>query len=418
MSDYRLDRILGEEEVDQLGALLIPKFKDSYPNFELWLENAQKDILREKNPKIAIGIWKEGLIATSILKFTASNTAELKSFFIDDSFRMEGYSTELYEEIEMQCRKAGVNRISTDIYLDNISMIEFLISKEFIVAGKDDLYGNSRESYILSKTLKDKYLGDPYDWENLGEWYLKTKLNAIIVKPHPTVLGRKFDRHMRIIIENYPLEILAEIKDQKVDQDIVEILHKKCMESDYHLAIFIAREFTDRAIQYARDHGVIIFDKRDLSEVLGKIPPVFREDSINGMVVSIKPKYLNRILERGPPFYYVKGGPMGKYLEKGQTIVFYTTAPEKNVTTLGKVESLKLGSPREIWDSIGDKTVFTEKEFFNFAGLKRKVCAIELNEIWNIKPLEGDDLDGIIPKKDRSGSYIDTKKLGLILERK
>jgi len=109
---------------------------------------------------------------------------------------------------------------------------------------------------------------------------------------------------------------------------------------------------------------------------------------------------------------------MGKYLEKGQTIVFYTTAPEKNVTTLGKVESLKLGSPREIWDSIGDKTVFTEKEFFNFAGLKRKVCAIELNEIWNIKPLEGDDLDGIIPKKDRSGSYIDTKKLGLILERK
>jgi len=126
MSDYRIDRIFEEDEVDQLGALLIPKFKESYPNFELWLEKAQKEILTGN--RIAIGIWKEGLIATSILKFTASNTAELKSFFIDESFSREGYSTDLYKETEMHCRKAGMTRISTDIYLDNVSMIEFLSS--------------------------------------------------------------------------------------------------------------------------------------------------------------------------------------------------------------------------------------------------------------------------------------------------
>jgi|SRR5271157_108178 len=413
MSGFRIDRILQEDEIHQLEDLLVPKLKDDYPNFEVWLEKAQKEI--SEGIRIAIGIWKEKLIATSIVKLTASKTAELKSFFVDPDFRDQGYGNSLYEETEKQCRKAGVTRIITDAFTENTPMVEFLISKGFVVAGKEDLYGNGRYSYILSKFLSPEYLGDPYDWEEMGEWYLRTKLNAVKIEDRPLVNDRRFDRHMRIIVENYPFEVLVEMKDEKVDLDMVEILHKKCTESNYHLAVFLAREFTVRASKYARSHGVIIFDSNDIASILGRKPPQFREGPISGMVVSIKQEYLERILRKRPPYYYIKGGPIGKYLEKGDIIVFYSVEPEKNVTTLGKVESVTLGTPRKIWESVGQKTVFSQEEFFRFVSIKETILAIELSEVWKISPIERNNLDIIIPKKDRSGSYIDEKTISRIL---
>jgi GNAT superfamily N-acetyltransferase/predicted transcriptional regulator len=407
MSEFRLDRILDEDEVAQLRDLLVPKLRNDYPNFEQWLKKAQDEIL--EGARIAIGIWKEKLIASSIVKLTASRTAELKSFFVDDDFRDQGYGNRLFEETEMQCRKAGVARVITDTYTENTSIVEFFISKGFLVAGREDLYGNGRYSYILSKTLNPEYFGDPYDWEELGEWYLRTKLNAINVEDHPVVSSRKFDRHMRVTVGAYPLEALVEIKDQKVDMDSVEILHKKCTESNYHLPVFVAREFTARAADYASQHGVIIFDSKDIAMVLGREPATFRDGPIGGMVVAIKPNYLRRILERKPPFYYVKGGPTGKFLDKGHIIVFYTTAPEKNVTAIGMVQAVKLGTPMVVWESISNSTVFTKNEFFRFASIKERILAIELSEVRQIPPIEGEELDEIIPAKDRGGSYISEK---------
>jgi GNAT superfamily N-acetyltransferase/predicted transcriptional regulator len=416
MSEFRLDRILDEDEVAQLNDLLVSKLRNDYPNFEGWLKKAQEEIL--EGTRIAIGIWKEKLIASSIVKLTASRTAELKSFFVDSDFRDQGYGNQLFEETEMQCRKAGVVRVITDTYAENTSSVEFFISKGFLVSGREDLYGNGKYSYILSKTLAPEYFGDPYDWEELGEWYLRTRLNATNIENHPVVNNRKFDRHMRIIIGAYPLEALVEIKDQKVDMDDVEILHKKCTESDYHLAVFVAREFTHRATDYAHQHGVIIFDSKDIARTLGKDPVTFREDPIIGMVVAVKPKYLREILKRKLPVYYVKGGPTGKFLDKGHIIIFYTMAPEKNVTTIGKVDSVELGSPSAVWELISNNTVFTEKEFFRFASIKERILAIKLSDIWQISPIEEEELDKIIPSKDRNGSYIDAKTRDIILSRK
>jgi len=413
MPEFRLDRILDEDEVAQLNDLLVSKLRNDYPNFEGWLKKAQEEIL--EGTRVAIGIWKEKLIASSIIKLTASRTAELKSFFVDNDFRDQGYGNRLFEETEMQCRKAGVTRVTTDTYTENTSIVEFFISKGFLVAGREDLYGNGRYSYILSKTLNPEYFGDPYDWEELGEWYLRTRLNATNVEDHLIVSNRKFDRHMRVTTGTYPLEVLVEIKDQKVDMDDVEILHKKCTESDYHLAVFVAREFTARATEYAHRHGIINFDSKDIARTLGRDPATFREGPIVGMVVSIKPIYLRRILKCSTPFYYVKGGPIGRFLEKGHTIAFYTTEPEKNVSVLGKVQSVKLGSPMTVWESISNNTVFSKDEFFRFASIKERVLAIELSELRQISPIEGEKLDKIIPLKDRSGSYIDEKTLERLL---
>ena len=137
MSEFRLDRILNEHEVNQLSDLLVPSLREEYPNFEKWLNKAGEEILG--GSRIALGIWKETLIAACIVKLTSSNTAELKSFFVDLNFRDLGYGNDLYKEMEKQCRKAGVVRIFTDVYCDNPSMVEFLISKGCLIAGNEDL---------------------------------------------------------------------------------------------------------------------------------------------------------------------------------------------------------------------------------------------------------------------------------------
>ncbi len=414
MSEYRLDRILHEEEILQLEGLLVPKFTSEFPNFSQWLEKAQEDIA--KGNRFAIGMWREKLIATCIIKLTASGTAELKSFFIDPNFQHSGYGNDLYNETETQCRKAGVKRIISYIYTDETPMIEFMISKGFLISGKEDLYGNSRESYILSKTLSPEYFGDPYDWEELGEWYLQTRLKANKIIDHPLVDDRRFDKHMRLCIGDYSIDALIEIKDQRVDLDSVLVLYEKCNRSNFHLPIFVAREFTERAERYARNNAVIVFTSNDIAQHLGWRPPVICEGTPKGMIVSIKPDYQQRLLDGDSPYFYVKGGSSGKFLTAGQILVFYTTAPEQCIRAYGKIRSVKVGTPHEIWDEYSTRLVLSEDEYFRFASIKKRILIIELSEIIDIDPIKEEELNTIISKKDRSGSYIDEDTLNKILK--
>ena len=386
------------------------------PSLKNGLNKVKKDLKEGK--RFAIGIWDSKLIAVSIVKLTASNVAELKSFFVDRNFSKRGCEDHLYKETENQCRKAGAEKLISFVYSNDTSMIIFLFSHGFSISGKEDLYGNSRDSYILSKKLNPEYIGDPFDWENMGEWYLKTQLNAINVENHPQVGSRKFDRHMQITLNNFSLDALVEIKDQLVDVDIVEILHKKCYESNFHLPIFIAREFSKRAQEYAQEHGVISFTASDIEKVLQRKPPVFRSGDIRGLVVSIRPGFLERLMKKKTPQYYVKGGPLGKNLHEGHTLVFYSTAPEKSVHAVAEVKSVINESPTVIWKIIRQGTVFSEKEYYEFVSQKKSIVAIEIINLKKISPLHDEELDGIIPKKDRSGSYIDEKTLNKILRKK
>jgi predicted transcriptional regulator/N-acetylglutamate synthase-like GNAT family acetyltransferase len=416
-SEFRVDRILQKDEIQQLNELLLPIFSSEYPNFATWLTNVQKEIVDGKK-RFAIGIWKEKLIATSIVKLTASGVAELKSFFVDPDFHHSGYSNDLYIETEVQCRKSGITRIISYLYTDNTPMIEFLISKGFFITGKDDLYGNNRESYILSKDINPEYYGDPFDWENLGEWYLNIKMNAANIENHPIVDDKSFDRLMRIDLGNYLLNALVEIKDEDVDLDPVVILHKYCTTSEFHLPIFVARSFSKRAIKFAKGNGVIIFSSKDIADLLGWRPPIFCEGPTKGMIVSIKPDFLRRLLGAKKPLFYVKGGPIGKKLQKGQHLVFYSTDPEKSVNAIGEIKSINSGTPQEIWNRFGKHLVLSEQEYFSFASIKQNIIAIELGKIEKITPIKDKELDSIIPKKDRSGSYFNEKTLNKILRKK
>lgn len=417
MSDYRIDRILGDDEIQQLDDLLVPKYSTEYPKFEKWLKEVKKDLKDGK--RFAIGIWDSTLIAVSIVKLTASNVAELKSFFVDKHFSMRGCENRLYDETENQCRKSGADRIISFVYCDDTSMIGFLFTHGFSISGKEDLYGNSRDSYILSKKLNPEYIGDPFDWENMGEWYLRTRLNAINLKNHPQVGPRNFDRYMQIKLNDFSLDALVEIKDQKVDHDPIMVLHKSSSDSNFHLPIFIAREYTKRAREYAKKNGVIAFDASDIEKLLRKKPPVFRSGEIKGLIVSIRPGYLERLLKRKTAQFYAKGGPLGKFLQKGHRVVFYSTTPEKCVKAVAEVKSIKIDTPPAIWNLIKKRTAFSDEiDYYGFVAQKQSILAIEIINLKDIPPIHDTELDEIIPKKDRSGSYIDEKTLNKILRKR
>ncbi|VUT27667.1 MAG: hypothetical protein SYNGOMJ08_00217 [Candidatus Syntrophoarchaeum sp. GoM_oil] len=269
----------------------------------------------------------------------------------------------------------------------------------------------------MSTTINLEYFGDLFDWEELGEWFLAVDLNAKKIKDHPIVLDRSFDRHMQVVLGMKKLDLLVEIKDQKVDLDPVEVLHKKCTESTYHLPVFVAREFSVRAENYANNHGVIAINADEIARILGQDPPKFSEGQAVGMIVGIKLEYLEKLLEKGTPAIYIKGGPVGKYLEKGHILAFYLTSPDKKIAALGKVSSTKIGSPSEIWESHGDMMAFSKDEFFRFSKMKRNILAIELSEIWGITSIEEKELDEFVPQKDRVGSYIDQSVRDRIVDR-
>jgi predicted transcriptional regulator len=198
----------------------------------------------------------------------------------------------------------------------------------------------------------------------------------------------------------------------------VEILHKNCNESNYHLPIFIAREFTKRASDYIIKYGIISFTSSDIEQVLQRKPPVFRSGKIQGLVVSIRPDFLARMIKNKFPQYYVKGGPLGQFLKKGQTLIFYSTHPEKSVRAVAEIKSIILDYPQNIWKTIEKRTIFSEKEYFAYVSQKQCILAIEIVNIKEIPPIQDEELDSIIPKKDRSGSYIDEENLNKIIRRK
>jgi predicted transcriptional regulator len=223
---------------------------------------------------------------------------------------------------------------------------------------------------------------------------------------------------MQINLGNFLLNLLVEIKDEDVDLDPVVVLHKYCNESHFHIPVFVARSFSERSEKFATENGVIIFSSKDIAKLLGTKPPVFREGPIKGMVVSIKPAYLKKLIEDTPPHYYVKGGPIGKKLQKGQTLVFYSTDPDKSVSAIGEINSIDIGHPQEIWNKYGKELVLNEEEYFRFGSIKQSIVAIGLKNIEKITPIKDKELGAIIPSKDRSGSYLDDETLNKIFARK
>lgn len=403
-----ITRLLSESEIDQLDRLLIPYLSKKYPNFESWLQKAKSDI-KEGN-RIAFGEWAFGkLVSTIILKPTISGTVELKSLFVDPDFQGMGRGPQIYEIAENQCLKMNFKKIIVDTFCEDNDIVHFLIGNGYKIYGKEDLYGNGNESYLFSKTLKPQYVGDPYDWEAITKWLVENHFGFEVVEVHPIVKKRALDFSIKKTINsNFEIKGLIEVKDTLVDQDPVSMLYQKSVDGGYHVPIFIGREFKSRAVDFAKEKGVILIDGKGISEISGLQPPDISKKGIRGILLPIKPEFYQKIiLQNLNKFVYFKGAPLGKALKKGDSIVFYVESPRKEISAYGTVTSISIDKPEIQWKSFGKKSVFDKKDFIRFANSKREILAIEIKDFVEINPIEHNEIIKIVPAKLLSGGYID-----------
>lgn len=412
MTEEIISRILAESEINQLDDLLVPTLNKKYPNFENWLEKAKEEI--DKGIRIAFGEWKyDRLISTVILKPTISNTVELKSFFVDPKFQQTGHGSRIYKIAEKQCLKMGFKKIIVDAFSEDIGVIIFLVSHGYKIYGREDLYGVGRYSYLLSKDLKPRYTGDPFDWEDIARWVIENYLGFEVVEKHPIVEQRALDFSIKKTInERFEILGLVEVKDTYVDQDTVSMLNTKTSEAGSHVPVLIGRKFKDRAISYADKKGVVLIDETDICRITGWTPPDFNREDINGILLPIKPEYYENLLRKDrKQFVYFKGAPFGKFLKENDKIIFYVESPRKEICAYGVVLKVSVNSAEKQWNQFKKESIFEEDEFWRFSKTKKRLLAIELTNFTQIKPVNEQAIKKIISPKYLSGSYIDAKTI-------
>jgi predicted transcriptional regulator/GNAT superfamily N-acetyltransferase len=415
-NDKLITRLLSESEIDELDRLLLPHLSKKYPNFESWLQKA-KDGIKEGN-RIAFGEWAYGkLVSTIILKPTVSGTVELKSLFVDPDFQGAGRGPQIYEIAEEQCLKMNFKKIVVDTFCQDNDIVHFLIANGYKIYGKEDLYGNGNESYLFSKTLKPQYVGDPYDWEAITEWLIVNHFGFEVDENHPIIDKRALDFSIKKKINSkFEIKGLIEVKDTLVDQDPVSMLYQKAIDGGYHVPIFIGRKFKSRAIDFAKNKGVILIDEKGITEISGLKPPGVSKKDIRGILLPIKPEFYQKIvLQELNNFVYFKGAPFGKFLKKDDFIIFYVESPRKEISSYGRIKSISIDKPEIQWESYGKRSVFDEKDFFRFANSKREIMAIEIKGFTEIKPIGHKEIIQLIPAKLLSGGYIDKDTLDKLI---
>lgn len=412
MVEEVISRILAKSEIAQLDELLVPHLSKKYPNFEKWLEKAKEEI--EMGVRIAFGEWaSDSLISTVILKPTISNTVELKSLFVDPKFQKTGHGSRIYEIAERHCLKIGFKKILVDAFCEDDDVIIFLISHGYTIYGRDDLYGAGRFSYLLSKNLRPQYIGDPFDWEEIARWLIENYLGFEIVETHPIIEQRALDFSIKKVInEKFEIWGLVEVKDTDVDQDPVSMLYHKTLDAGYHVPVFVGRNFKKRAIDFAKEKGVVLINEKDIYGITGWKPQELTRGEIRGIILPIKPEFYEKILRKGlKQFVFFKGAPFGKFLKSDDKIIFYVESPRKEISAFGVVTDVSVNSPEMQWSEFSKDSVFGKEEFWRFARTKREILAIGLTDFKEIKPLDEKKLKELIPQKILSGSYIDMETI-------
>ena len=305
--------------------------------------------------------------------------------------------------------KMHFKKIIVDAFCEDDGVIHFLIKHGYTIYGKEDLYGVGKYSYLLSKDLKPHYVGDPFDWEEITRWMIENYFGFDIVETHPIVKRRALDFNVkRTINSKFEIKGLVEVKDTTVDQDPVSMLYQKSQDGGYHVPIFIGRTFARRAVDFAKEKGVILINEQDISEITGWKPPEIKKQNIRGILLPIKPEFYQKIILKSlKNFVYFKGAPFGKHLKKNDKIVIYVESPRKEVSAFGIVTKITIDSPEAQWEAFKDKSIFDEQDFRRFANSKREILAIELKDFQEIDPVRYDQLKDLIPPKMLSGSYID-----------
>lgn len=387
MTEGYPDRIISKEEIRELMDLLSYQKLD-YPNYEKWIKDTIADV--KIGVKKAFGLFTEKLVGDGVIRITASNTVELKNFYIHPDFREKGNGTRLLEYIEEYCKKHGYSQISIDAYVDEPPIVSFLIKNGFYFQARGDFYGMGKESYLLVKKLPPSYIGG-YDWIEISKWVierlwgfsLKDELN------NDCYVYNKSEEDLKIICTFLIIDDL----NNEVDENRLKSFFQ--MKDRIGMTYCFAPFFSDEANQFAIEKGIVLIDINKLEELSGlELPRSYGE--IAGFIIVIKPGYFEKLLEKKDRVY-IRGGKIPNGVEKDQVLLFYVSSPISGIKGNTIIQNLTCEAPSNLWNKYSRQSAFSNDEYKTYTLGKTDVTAFSFDDINELsKPISIDQIRSIV----------------------
>lgn len=381
------DRIISKEEIEKLKKFLLGQKLD-YPNYEDWVEKTVEEV--KIGVKKAFGLFVGKLVGDGVIRITASRTVELKNFYIHPDSREKGNGTKLLEYIEDYCKKHGYSQISIDAYVEESTLVNFLIKNGFNFQARGDFYGKGKESYLLIKKLPPSYIGG-YDWIEISKWVIERLWGFSLVKElnNNCYVYKKSEDGLKI---NCTFLIIDDL-DNKVDEKRLKSFFQ--MDDRIGMLYCFAPFFSDEADKFAIKKGIALVDIDELEELSSlELPRSYGE--IAGFIVVIKPKYFENLLEKKDRVY-IRGGRIPNRVEKGQILLFYASSPITGIKGHTIIQNLTCEDPDSLWKKYSRQSAFTDGEYKTYSEGKTDVTAFSFDEIEELStPINIDEIRRIL----------------------
>ena len=106
------------------------------------------------------------------------------------------------------------------------------------------------------------------------------------------------------------------------------------------------------------------------------------------VLLSIKPKYANQILEGNKRYEFRKSIFKNRDLD---IVYIYSSSPEKKIVGAFMIKSIIENHPDQLWNECKDFSGIEEEDFFNYFGGKEKGFAIEIGDVEVFNPINPKD---------------------------
>ena len=433
--DFEVRRIFLENEANEIRALQskAPELYNHYPNHSEWLDEAINAVIIGK--KVAFGVYKATLSSNSrpsvelvgsvILKRELyTDIVEMKNLFIREDCRGDGYGTELCNAAEKHCAKGGYSTIKTEVPAEEFKTINFLIRRGYrLFTTKESRYKQGEYLYEMYKDIFPHYGGDYFDLYELALWLLKYVYGFSNIDSNRDDNTITFNLNLKVPLNSniknknvVPKGIVIVFdKDEIVNKETINKIYEEA--GGYNLAFVFGRNFSQDAIIECGEKGILLFDEISVHESFRDLfvynPSQFKKEEISGIIVSVNPVYFQRIKTQTSAFTYYKGGYIGKYLKKGNKVLFFSEPsskyPKGGVRGYGEVVEVYGGPPVSDLDKHHDRnSIFTKSEYKTFAENKEIILGIVISDFREISPISYPEL-----KNEKIvGEEVDVEDLG------
>lgn len=423
MAEIHIRRIFLQRDAEEIQTLQqnAPEFRNHYPKHNEWLRMAIREIVEGK--RFAFGVYKTtfneygvptvNLIGSIILKKeTYTNVVQLKNLFIKQEERKRKYGRTLYKMVEQFCINRGAITIETEVPYEESGTVNFLNMVGFSVYNfADSPYLKGEHIYRMYKHLPRKYTGDPFDLFNLSCWLVENLFDFRIVSSADPNIHFESDFNFefqtsgntgssQIYGSAYVFNELSPVEARKI-----ELFYKH---NKKYLLMVIGRNFSMEAKKFCNKHRILMIDvptiERELSKIFAVDPPSFKREDVGGMIVPINSKYFTKLTELTETMTYFKGGAIGKYLKKGDVVLFYVEQSTHiseggvgGVRAYAEIETCEVDAPQRIWEKYSDRNpMFPKDDFFIWCVDKPKIIALTFSKVTFIQPISHAKINEVI----------------------